>query len=358
MGRTHYCLAGTALLTVLAIGCRKDDPAPEDESGGGPTPMTVALPSWVIDSIGPMPIPADNPQTMEGVALGRKLFYDKALSDDYSMNCGSCHKQANGFSDPLAFSVGTDGSVGTRNAMADIDLAWSGNLFWDGRRHSLEGQAHDPVANPIEMRNTWPVVVTRLQADPAYPPLFAAAFGSEAIDSTRALKAIAQFERTLVSFGSPFDRYYYGGDTGAISTEAKLGLAIFTANNCNGCHRIGLFTDNELRNNGLDDVPVDSGLAGVTGLASDYGKFKVPTLRNIATSAPYMHDSRFPTLFDVVTFYGGHVRENSPNLDHNMNVILNRPDPNFTEDEKNQLLAFLASLTDDDFLNNAAFGQP
>lgn len=353
--RIGLLLAGTAL---LALACKKDEEAPEGPSGpGGPTPLTVSLPPWVIDSLGPMPQPADNPLTVEGVALGRRLFHEAMLSDNGTMSCATCHVQANAFSDPRRFSLGTNGAVGTRNAMAIVGLAWSQNLFWDGRRHTLEEQAHDPVTNPIEMRNTWPVVVQRLQADAAYVDRFEAAFGTRTIDSTLVVKAIAQFERTMVSFGSRFDRYYYGGDATALDAQELAGMALFTGmGNCVACHTFGLMSDDQLRNNGVDNPAVDPGLGGVTGQPQDIGKFKVPTLRNIAVSGPYMHDGRFNTLFDVVTFYGGHVQAGTPNLDHAMTPLVGMG--NFTGEQKEQLIAFLNTFTDEAFLTDPAFSAP
>lgn len=351
--RAHLLLA--ALIGASLLACHKDDAAPSAASSSGPTPLTLSLPQWVLDSLGPMP--GAEHLTVEGVALGRHLFYEKQLSNDGTMSCSSCHVQASNFSDPRRFSVGTDGSVGTRNAMAVCDLGWSHNLFWDGRRHSLEGQAHDPVTNPIEMRNSWPVVVQRLQADQAYVARFQAAYGTSTIDSILVLDAIAQFERTLVSFNSRFDRFYFGGDNTALNATEQAGFALFTGTaNCSACHHLGLMTDDQLRNNGVDLVPVDLGQGAVTGVPTDNGKFKVPTLRNITASAPYMHDGRFATLFDVVTFYGGHVSGSTPNLDHAMTPFVGLG--NYTEEQKQQLIAFLGTLTDSTFLADPAFAAP
>lgn len=354
---TQACalLAGAALLIVA---CRKDPAVPGDGGGASPTPLRVALPAWVLDSIGPMPVPPDNPLTVEGVALGRKLFYEPKLSDNGTLSCGTCHVQASAFSDPRRASIGTNGAMGTRNAMAIVNLAWSQHFFWDGRRPTLEAQAHDPVTNPIEMRNEWPTVVARLQADPAYPPLFKAAFGTDGIDSTRALKAIAQFERTLVSFGSRFDRFYYGGDTSALTTQEKLGFAEFTGEGfCSRCHTLGLFTDDHLRNNGIDPVPVDSGLGAITQVPADIGRFKVPTLRNIDASTPYMHDGRFESTQDVVQFYDDHIQLATPHVDPFL-VVLQHQHGTLDETEQAALIAFLSTLTDNAFLTDPAFGAP
>jgi cytochrome c peroxidase len=305
-----------------------------------------------------MPMPSDNPLTTEGIFLGRKLFYEKMLSNDMTMSCASCHKQENGFDDPRPFSQGTNGSFGDRNAMAIINLGWDKHFFWDGRRNSLEGQAHDPVTNPIEMANNWPDVVQRLQASGEYRELFFKAFGTRTVDSNLVVKAIAQFERTLVSFNSRFDKYYYMGDSSALNEQEKRGLNIFTGKGlCKNCHLMNtLLTDLEFRNNGLDESPKDAGLMKFTGNAADNGKFKVPTLRNIAVTAPYMHDSRFATLEEVVTFYSSQVKQNSPNLDEHMPEF--KSGLNLTVQEKADLVAFLKSLTDKDFTTNPAFSQP
>jgi cytochrome c peroxidase len=345
----------TLLAVAVLFGCRKD---PSVYTGPVGTPYVLELPSWVVDSIGPMLEATDNPLTVEGVALGRKLFYEKELSDDGTMSCATCHVQSHGFSDPRQFSVGTDGSIGDRNAMAIVNLGWSRHFFWDGRRTTLEDQAHDPVTNPIEMRNTWPVVEDRLRSIPTYADLFAAAFGSPQIDSIRITQAIAQFERTLVSFNSPFDRYWYGGDTNAISQAAKDGLDLYTRRgNCDRCHTIGNFTDDVMRNNGLDLAPEDPGLGAVTGLTSDYYKFKTTSLRNIAVTAPYMHDGRFADLLSVVQFYRSHTAHNSPNIDTAMHNF-STSGYSFSLEEQSNLLEFLNTLTDEEFLTNPAFSAP
>ena len=151
----------------------------------GPTPLSLSYPAWADDGVYPLNLPGNNPLTVEGVALGRKLFYEKALSNDFTMSCATCHQQEHAFSDPRQFSIGTDGSVGRRNSMTVQNLAWDHVFFWDGRASSLEDQAFRPVRDPGEMRNTWPVVVERLQAHPAYPALFKTVFGTDVIDSVK-----------------------------------------------------------------------------------------------------------------------------------------------------------------------------
>lgn len=221
----------------------------------------------------------------------------------------------------------------------------------------MELQAHDPVSNPIEMANTWPEVVKRLQNHSDYPKLFFKAFGSKTIDSNMVTKAIAQFERTLVSFNSRYDQYYFENKTSALNAQEIAGLNIYFGKaHCNDCHSDVLLTDNAVRNNGLDATPVDKGKGEVTGNQSDIGKFKVPTLRNIAVTAPYMHDSRFKTLEQVVDFYNNGVKVTSPNLDEHMQPFV--PSLNLTTQEKADLVAFLKTFTDETFLNNPAFKKP
>lgn len=351
-------LSGLFTLMLLAmLACKQKDNNTTPSPVYNPTPLQVSYPAWVNTFAGAMPLPADNPLTKEGVALGRKLFYEKLLSDNSTQSCASCHKIENSFTDPRSFSEGTNGALGDRNAMVIVNLAWTNKLFWDGRRSTLEQQAHDPVTNPIEMRNKWSVVVQRLQNHPLYPSLFFNAFGTSVIDSNLVVKAIAQFERTLVSFNSRFDKYYFEGDTMALNEQEKRGLALFMGKaDCNHCHSDALLTDDAFRNNGLDVSFTDKGRGKVTGNATDDGKFKVTTLRNIALTAPYMHDSRFTTLEQVVEHYNSGVKTTSPNLDTNMDVI--KAGLNLSTQEKADLVAFLKTLTDSSFIANPDFKDP
>jgi cytochrome c peroxidase len=344
-----------ATFIVAIHACKKKE---KDEPVYSPVALTVAVPDFVKTYAGEMSQPADNMLTVDGVALGRKLFYEKMLSNDNTMSCATCHKQVNAFDDPRQFSQGTNGTFGDRNAMAIVNMGWNTHFFWDGRRASLEGQAHDPVTNPIEMANKWPDVVNKLQSNGQYPDLFFKAFGTKTIDSNLVVKAIAQFERTLVSFNSKFDRYNYLGDSSALTVQEKSGLAIFKNKGmCNNCHLMNtIFTDNVMSNNGLDANPVDAGLMKFTGLATDKGKFKVPSLRNIAETAPYMHDGRFATLEQVVEHYSTGVVQSSPNLDEHM--VEFGAGVNFTAQEKADLVAFLKALSDTDFLTNPLFSDP
>ncbi|MFY8020095.1 MAG: cytochrome-c peroxidase [Bacteroidia bacterium] len=350
-------LLTASIYMLVVIACTKKESSNLNTEVYQPTALAISYPAWVDVYLSKMPIPADNPTTVEGVALGRKLFYDTKLSDNLTQSCASCHQQNHAFTDSAAFSIGTNGAKGGRNAMQIINLAWSKYLFWDGRRINLEGQAHDPVTNPIEMRNTWPTVVNRLQNDAEYPNLFFKAFGTKNIDSNLVVKAIAQFERTLISFNSKFDKFYFEGDTTVFNDSEKRGLTLFFGKaDCNHCHSDVLLSDDALRNNGLDLTFKDKGRGEVTKNASDDGKFKVPTLRNIEVTGPYMHDSRFKTLEEVVNHYNEGVVKNSPNIDENMEII--NKGLNLNQQEKADLVAFMKTLTDHEFLNNSKLSKP
>lgn len=359
MARRYLVIwSGLAALVFILAGCRKDPAFPHADSPFRPTPLTLDIPAWAIDSIHPLNLPADNPLTAEGVALGRKLFYERALSNDHTMSCATCHVQAHAFSDPQRFSVGTDGSIGRRNSMPVQNLAWDHVFFWDARAVSLEDQAFRPVRDHTEMRNTWPVVVDRLQAHSEYPVLFERAFGTSRIDSVLVVRAIAQFERTLLSFNSPYDRYAQHGDLDALSEQQQRGMALFFGEaHCNDCHLGPRFNDHNVQNIGLGRHDQDVGLMEVTGNEADRGRFKNIGLRNVAVSAPYMHDGRFATLEEVVHFYAQEVDLATPNLDtHMFGWTLGMVD--LDAQEQADLVAFLHALTDESFLTNPAFSDP
>ncbi|MFN3874699.1 MAG: cytochrome-c peroxidase, partial [Flavobacteriales bacterium] len=304
--------------------------------------------------------------------LGRHLFYEERLSGNNTMSCASCHAQAFAFSDHGSrFSTGIDGIQGQRNSMVLQNLGWEQRFFWDGRAMTLEEQILQPVENPIEMHETWPNAVAKLQADPGYRQLFFDAFGTTQVDKHKAAKAIAQFLRTMISGNSKFDRFMRGEEPltpdeqlGFMLTQMEggdpaLGFGGQWGADCFHCHPHGggRFTDGSMQNNGLDSIPADLGLGGVTGLPQDIGKFKVPSLRNVAVSAPYMHDGRFATLEQVIDFYADSVDLADPQLDGHMwpwTSGLIDLDPQ----ERADLKAFLEALTDQAFVTNPAFGPP
>ena len=360
---TRFLIVACAGGVLLACGDDKPVIVPGDLTGipYDPRPLVVGIP----ETYPQLEIPADNPMTFEGVALGRMLFFDPVLSRDSSISCSSCHLPEMSFTDGNALSKGVAGLEGRRSAMNLLDIAFHhAGLFWDGRSPTLEEQALHPVTDPLEMDEVWENVELRLQEHPDYPVLFREAFGiARTADITRDLvtKAIAQFERTLVTSGnSRYDRAVRG-EVFFTDSEFNGYDMFFDASgtkdaHCAHCHAAPLFTIDEFRNNGieavsgLDNFP-DPGRGEVTGAQLDNGMFKVPTLRNIGFTAPYMHNGRFNTLEEVIEHYnsGGH---RQPNTDPFITQLF------LTEQQKQDLLAFLMTLADTTFLGNPDFQNP
>ncbi len=315
-----------------------------------PTPYELAIP----DRFPPMAIPPDNPMTEEGVALGRRLFFDPILSADGTTSCASCHRPEFAFSDPEAVSRGAGGGT-RRNSMTLANAGWSLSLFWDGRAASLEDQALQVVESPVEMGESWENVERKLRAHPEYPGEFRRAFGDVPVTRDNAVRAIAQFERTLISGGAKFDRVLAGQEQ--FTEVEELGLELFFSErgDCFHCHGTLLFTDGDFHNTGLDEAPADSGRVAVTGRRLDYGKFKSPTLRNVEFTAPYMHDGRFPTLEEVLDHYdsGLHLNEFLDPL-----LLRFREPRNFTREEREALVAFMLTLSDPGFVSPGLLPLP
>ena len=360
----RYLLTGLAIAAIW-IGCGDEpvvDPGDLEDIPYDATPFTPEIPQGFPQ----LEQPSSNPMTVEGVWLGRKLFFDPILSRDSTMSCSSCHLQSDGFTDGLAVSEGVDGIAGKRSAMSLINAGFMYNgLFWDGRASSLEEQALLPVEDPIELHDTWENVEEKLRGHPDYPADFRRAFGirdRSEIDRDLAVRAIAQFERTLISTGnSRFDRFMRG-EIFLEENEFNGFEMYFDISNelpdaeCAHCHAAPLLTTNGFRNNGievvgsLDDFP-DPGLGAVTGNRFDNGKFKIPTLRNVEFTAPYMHDGRFATLEEVIEHYnsGGFRAENTDPLIRPLGL---------TEQQKADLLSFLLTFSDTTFLTKDAFSNP
>lgn len=351
--RLFYLLSLMVPFMVMVSCGNNDTDNPEPEETWNPTPYQLQIPDGFPDML----IPEYNPMTSEGVSLGRQLFYDPILSADNSQSCASCHGQAFGFTDNgRQFSMGIDGIEGSRNAMPLINAGWMPTLFWDGRDPSLESQALEPVPNPIEMHQQWPDAAAKLKAHPDYPDLFFNAFGTRDIDSSYVVKAIAQFERTLISGNSKWDKYLRG-EVELSQAESKGFEIFFTEKgDCFHCHSTILFTDNLFHNNGLDSEFTDMGRFDVTANANDRGKFKTPTLRNIIYTGPYMHDGRFETLEEVIDFYSEGLQF-SETIDPLMKNV-NQGGIQLTDDEKQNLISFIKTLTDTDFISNPEFSNP
>jgi cytochrome c peroxidase len=296
--------------------------------------------SLVNGVLPPAPVPADNPQTDAKIRLGRQLYFDKRLSSDGTINCASCHQPDKGWADTGPVSEGVAHKKGGRNSPTIIDAAYSVPQFWDGRAIHLEKQAVGPLQNPVEMDLTMDVIIFRLKNIPGYVKQFQEVFGTEPTEDDVA-KAIASFERTIVSKNSPYDRYIQG-DRAAMSKAAIRGMRLFSRKGrCSTCHSGPYFSDSEFHNLGVgykNGQYADVGRYGVTKDPKDMGAFKTPTIRQVAVTAPYLHDGSEKTLLDVIDLYDrGGIR--NPNLDRAVVPL------NLTDREKRDLVAFMEALT-------------
>ena len=292
-----------------------------------------------------------NPLTEEGFQLGRHLFYDPILSKDNTISCQSCHLQQTGFTHvDHQLSHGIEGRIGTRNSLALINLAWNKDFMWDGGVNNLEVQAINPITSHSEMDETLENVINKLQTSEKYRTLFAKAFGDEKVTSQRLLKALAQFTVMLKSSNSKYDKVIRKVEN--FTEQEQRGYDLFKTN-CASCHTEPLFRSDRFEKNGLaiDETLNDSGRIKITHKKEDYLRFKIPTLRNIQFTFPYMHDGRFKTLTEVVKHYNS--------LGNNKNVPKGLAKAmNLSDKDRVDLVAFLLTLTDKEFLFNNLFSFP
>lgn len=351
-----YCL-----FAGVVFSC-KPDSKPVTEYPA-PTPLVISQKPFFPPAV----TSADNPLTLEGVELGRHLFYETKLSGDNTQSCASCHNQELAFTDNgLRYSVGITGAIGTRNSMPLFNLMWSNRFFWDGRAATLRAQVLLPIEDPTEMHESLENAVFKLQQTAIYPELFGKAFGDETINDDRMAKALEQFILSVQSTDSKFDKFRINPVLNPLNAEETRGFNLFMREfsppgsgrpigaDCFHCHGTHLFTNNTFTNNGLDENP-PIGFNVVSNDANDIGKFKTPSLRNVAVSAPYMHDGRFATLEEVLEHYNSHIKQ-SPTLDPNLKsqgVGLG-----LTSQDKSDIIAFLHTLTDSVYLNNPAYKSP
>ncbi|NNE69748.1 MAG: c-type cytochrome [Rhodothermales bacterium] len=304
--------------------------------------------------------PASNRVTDWGATLGRVLFYDTALSANRTVSCASCHQQEHGFADPVPLSIGFDGDQTGRNAMsvANIRFYRNGNMFWDERAMSVEEQALLPIQDAAEMGLTLDELVTRINAADYYDDLFERAFGSSEVSTQRIANAIAQFERSMVTFNSRFDQARAGAparpgqDLPGLTAEENEGLRLFFSGRtqCANCHRGVLAVGDQARNNGLDlDTRADQG--------AGQGRFKTASLRNIELTGPYMHDGRFATLREVIEFYNTGIQDH-PNLDNRLQQNGRPRRMNLSNQEVDALVAFLETMTDPTLATDERFSDP
>jgi len=354
-----YSSISLLFIALIFQSCKKDmSPMSEPDS-----PYTLNYGSFPPPNISP-----DNKLTKSGVRLGRMLFYEKILSKNNSISCGSCHNQQNAFSDTNKFSIGVGGLPGGRHAMAIFNMAWNTNgYFWDGRAHLLREQSLMPIQDHLEMDETLPSVISKLQATTMYSQHFKMAFGTETITAELISKALEQFMNSIVSNNSKFDQYLTGN--ASLTEEEERGRFLFfteynpsfpnaSGADCQHCHGGSNFENDNYMNNGLDsDANIaDIGRQIVTNNPLDRGKFKVTSLRNIELTPPYMHDGRFNTLEEVVEHYDSVVE--SSTLDGSF--LQQTPDGglNLSNSDKAALVAFLRTLTDNTLLNNPEYSNP
>ena len=302
----------------------------------------------------------NNPVTDAGATLGRVLFYDPKFSRNYTISCASCHLQENAFSDPEKFSAGFEGGLTGRNSMGLTNAKFydPGHFFWDERADTLEDQTLLPIQDSVEMGMDLESLVQRLQEYEYYEQLFLETFGDSTVTTERISLALSQFIRSMLSYQSKYDVGEQSNFTN-FTQEENLGRQLFNSNraNCNNCHEGTNFVGDEPENNGLEFPFLDLGVGGVNGNPNDEGKFKMPSLRNIEMTAPYMHDGRFETLEEVIDHYSTGIVAN-PNLGNQLEDN-NRPvRPNFNIQEKAALVAFLKTLTDQNFLTDPKFSDP
>lgn len=382
---------GLAVL-ILFASCNKDEGVPppdgqETELNLPETPYdytTINLPAHLTANVllGPGQnaaadndnTPASNPTTNEGATLGRVLFYDKNLSANGTISCASCHKQEKGFSDDATFSLGFEGGATRRHSMSLINARWygRGRFFWDERAASLESQVLMPFQDPVEMGMTLEEVVSAVQSQSFYPELFEEAFGTPEINSERIARALAQFVRSIVSVDSRYDEGRQAvniptADFPNFSDSENNGKRLFFlpvplgGGGCVGCHSTEAFInpDNGTTNNGLDAASTDDlGVFEAINNPAFMGTFKVPSLKSIALTAPYMHDGRFNTLEEVVEHYNSGIQAH-PNLGDALKDENGQPIRlNLTEQEKTDLANFLKTLTDEEISRDVKFSDP
>ena len=329
ISKNIFQLLNILLLTILTISCDKSNEQAEL--------FALKIPLG-LDTL-TMFIPDDNPLTIEKIKLGRKLFFDERLSVDGTVSCATCHNPLLGFADGRSVAVGIEGLEGSRSTPAIINRLFSEGQFWDGRAQSLEEQVLGPIENPIEMNNPIKNVVKTLNADELIRNDFQKVFGTD-VTAEGLQKAIASFERILLSGESSFDKYM-AGDKKALSESARKGFLLFKSEkvNCITCHKGTNFTDELFHNSGvgIDFEKPDLGRFVETKNDTDYGRFKTPTLRDIARTSPYMHNGSLRSLREVVDFYDqGGIK--------NVNLSIHIKPLNLTEEEKENLVEFMRSL--------------
>lgn len=327
------------LSSALIVSCQKDNETVSQE------PEVIVIPEGFPD----MPFPEDNQFTMTRWKLGKKLFYDPILSVDGTLSCASCHKANLAFADDVAFSPGVENRPGVRNAPSLANVGYHPYFLREGSVPTLEMQVLVPIQEENEFAHDMLKIVEALKQNSEYVKMAKEAYDREP-DPFVVTRAIGTFERSLISGNSTYDKFYYQGNSSALSETQKRGMDLFFSSktHCSDCHGGFNFTNYSFENNGLDTVYSDPGRMRLTGLPEDESIFKVPSLRNVEVTAPYMHNGQFNTLMEVVENY------NSGGKDHPNKSGLIQP-LNLSLQEKEDLVAFLKSLTDAEFIGNDLF---
>jgi cytochrome c peroxidase len=353
-------------VTVLLVACKKD----ETEQQANTSAVKYDPTLYTLNHTGfpAPPIADDNLLTIQGVQLGRMLFYEKMLSGNNTQSCGTCHQQQFAFTDTAKLSVGIHGLLGKRNSMTAVNMAWNtGGFFWDGRANLLRQQALMPIQDELEMDETLDNVITKLSASKTYRDQFMRAFGSEEITANKIALALEQFMNSIISNDTKYDKYRRGELT--LDSSEERGRVLFFAEynpsfpelsgaDCAHCHSGPNFSNNRYMNNGTKSEAeiTDIGRQGVTGNINDKGKFKVTTLRNIALTPPYMSDGSIQTLEEVIDHYNNGLKE-SATLDPALRFTREKG-LMLSAQDKADLVAFLKTLTDYSLLNNTVYSDP
>lgn len=342
--RRIVILLSLLAFTIVIHSCERDN----DSASSGPGPVSFYVPEGFPEPVYKFD---NNPLTQDGFELGRRLFYDPILSRDSTISCGFCHQQFVAFANAdHRLSHGIDGLLGTRNAPALFNLAWISGFMWDGGVNHIEVQPLAPIANPVEMDETISGVIVKLQRSQTYRNLFRRAYGSDTINSQLMLRAMAQFMGAMISDKSRYDDYRLGKIQ--FNAEELRGLQLFRTH-CASCHKEPLLTDMQFRNNGLDSVFTrDAGRAHVTGLPQDSGLFRVPSLRNVVLTYPYMHDGRFSSLGRVIDHYRSGIRSSST-----LDPLLANGGIPLSDQDKSDLISFMNTLTDQAYLKDRRFSE-
>lgn len=328
-------------LIFFFVSCKKETELTPVDDWGFKKPAYFPEPVYKFQN---------NEQTRLRFELGRDLFYDPILSLDNTISCASCHSQTHGFADHNgAFSTGVGGTLGTRNSPSISNLAWYPSFMWDGGVNHIEIFSASPITNPLEMHETIANVLVKLNGNAKYKQKFKAAYDVDEITDQKMLKALAQYMAMVVSANSKYDQYRKGEV--ALTADEMSGLNLFNAK-CASCHTEPLFTDFSFRNNGLDEMFADLGRGAITQNPADNGKFKVPSLRNVELTYPYMHDGRFFTMEKVLDHYISGVKQ-SGTLDASLTTGIP-----MTTLEKQQIIKFLRTLTDYELLADPLLSEP